>query len=43
MDCDNLLSVYEPPEVLMKYFPIGRTGSDKLGCPGTSESHLYTK
>lgn len=31
---DEILETYTPPEVMKKYFSMGRFGNDKFGCPG---------
>jgi len=31
---DEILENFTPPEVLLKYMSMGRSGSDKFGAPG---------
>lgn len=33
MGTDSLLTSYNPPEVLQKYYPVGFSGHDRGGCP----------
>lgn len=33
---DGIVERWTPPEVLRKYYAIGLSGYDKLGCPGNT-------
>ncbi len=39
---DDILETFTPPEVMTKYFSMGRFGTDKFGCPGQL-FHLFIR